>query len=331
MCIAIGKLMGVDVPAESILANCWRNNPDGAGFAFALGGNVFIKKGYMTYDAFKSALDEVGSKYDLKNLGMLFHFRIATHGARDGSMTHPFPLHTDEGALKKLEYTTDYAIIHNGIIDLTSYKASKTNGLSDTALFVQRYLSKLASNPGWFDNKENIELIHDIIDSKMAILSGTGDIKFTEGFKEDNGVFYSNSSYNDNYVKHYVKPYDYSYTPYYSTNYSTKASYDDYKQSKYLQAMSIDRGWIIDGDMGTLYVDDDDLYYAVKNKAGTYDVYERYPIEDENNRYQGYELYFSDYEYIGSGDVYDDKVNPITWKCNTVIYEDQIYSSGDKL
>lgn len=325
MCIAIGKPMGVDVPSESILSNCWRNNPDGAGFAFAIGGNVFIRKGYMTYDAFKSALDEVSNKYDLKKLGMLFHFRIATHGARDGSMTHPFPLHTDEGALKKLDYTTDYAIIHNGIIDLTSYKANKSNGLSDTALFIQKYLSKLASNPGWFDNKENTELIYDMIDSKMAILSGTGEIRFTEGFKEDNGVFYSNSSYDDNYVKRYIKSYhDYPYS--YVAPSGVNSSYDDYSKSKYFSAMSIDKGYVIDGDMGTLYVDEDDLYYAVKNQAGIYDIYERYPVDNDDNKFSGYEFYFSDYEYIGSGEVYDDKVNPITWKCNVVIYEDQIFS-----
>ena len=44
MCIAIGKPIGVDVPNDEILTNCFNNNPDGAGFAFNYNNEVVIKK-----------------------------------------------------------------------------------------------------------------------------------------------------------------------------------------------------------------------------------------------------------------------------------------------
>ena len=45
-------------------------------------------------------------------------------------------------------------------------------------------------------------LVEKLIDSKMAILNAAGDIIMTSGFTEDNGVFYSNSTYKIARVRH---------------------------------------------------------------------------------------------------------------------------------
>ena len=69
----------------------FENNPDGAGFMYAYQGNVFIEKGFMSYEEFKVGLDNLSQKYDISALPLVMHFRIATSGNVDGGTTHPFP------------------------------------------------------------------------------------------------------------------------------------------------------------------------------------------------------------------------------------------------
>ena len=182
----------------------------------------------MTFPRFMDAFNYDNQRYNFKECGMLIHFRIATHGARDATMTHPFPIQYDDGALCKSEYISDYAVIHNGIISLTSDSARKSNGLSDTAVFVKDYLSLIAQNRGWFKRTSNLELIEKLIDSKMAIMNNKGEIISTRGFTEDNGVFYSNTSYKENYYR-YGKMYSKGST----VAYSMYDNYDDYYAAGY--------------------------------------------------------------------------------------------------
>lgn len=198
MCIAIYSLKGTNVPSENILRTCFRNNPDGAGFAFNKDGKVQIVKGFMSFDSFISAFKKYDTKYGFKDRGVLIHFRIATHGGVNVGCCHPFPISSNEKQLKKSLLVSDYAVIHNGIIFLT---AEKKSNLSDTMIFIKNYLTKISSNRGWFYNKKNTELIYELIDSKMAVLNGKGDITATEGFhKDEDGNYYSNTSYKSSYL-----------------------------------------------------------------------------------------------------------------------------------
>lgn len=194
MCIAIYSLRGNDIPTDDILKTCFRNNSDGAGFAFNTDNyGVQIVKGFMDFESFITAFHKYNTEYGFKNRGVLIHFRIATHGKVNGSCCHPFPISSNEKHLKKIKFISPYAAIHNGIITLT---ADKDRCISDTMSFIKEYLSKISSNKGWFYNPKNIELIYELIDSKMAILNGNGDIVATEGFSQGkDGNFYSNDSY----------------------------------------------------------------------------------------------------------------------------------------
>ena len=225
MCIAIAKPIGVDIPNDDILTNCFNNNPDGAGFAFNHNNEVIIRKGYMKLKDFLDAFHKYDKKFNFKNRGVLIHTRITTHGGTNPQMCHPFPINSDEGALKKIEYCSPFAIVHNGIISLTSSEATRKKDMSDTAIFVQKYLTKIAKNKNWFNNKANIELIEELIDSKMAVLNGKGKIIMTSGFTEDNGIFYSNSSYKEN---RYKRVYDWDWYDDYDYNYSNDYGYGDY-------------------------------------------------------------------------------------------------------
>ena len=197
MCIAIAKMKGRDVPSETRLKNCWEENPDGAGFAFNDHGNVRIVKGLMTWETFKETFEKYNKKFNFKERGVLIHFRIETHGGVCPECTHPFPISSDEGALQKTRIVAPYAVVHNGIISLTSAEAHKKEKMSDTMVFVQKYLTKIASFQKWFYNPASYELIYDLVDSKIAILNGRGDIEMTYGFTKDDtdGIYYSNTSY----------------------------------------------------------------------------------------------------------------------------------------
>ena len=202
MCIAITSPVGTDIPNDDILRNCFQNNNNGAGFCFNTDNNqVQIVKGFMDFESFITALHKYDEKYCFKNRGVLIHFRITTHGGTSQSNCHPFPISNNPKHLKKTRFVSNYACVHNGIISLT---ADRKSDLSDTMLFIKDYLSKISGNRGWFHNPKNIELIEMLIDSKMAILNGNGEIISTSGFhKAEDGNYYSNTSYKTSYFSLY--------------------------------------------------------------------------------------------------------------------------------
>lgn len=332
MCIAIAKKIGVELPSEAILKNCFDNNDDGAGFAFAYNGTVYIRKGHMTFDAFMNDLRYCEKRYDLKECGMLMHFRIATHGGVCKEMTHPFPLISDTAALGKPLMACSYAIVHNGIISLTSDVAHKEHGVSDTAVFVRDYLSLIAQNRQWFKRKANIELIEKLIGSKMAILNNRGEIINTSGFVEDNGVLYSNTTYKTARVtrSYYGGEYYGSYGSSYSS-YSSKSS----KDKQYCGScgstplMRCIKGDTVITDSIEEYINSEKncMYYISQDGCVYYRV-------EENVDYDGYEDYasYSDYlasyEFVGMGSFIDRNNKPRSFVCSTTAYNDQFF--GDE-
>ena len=197
MCIAIYSIKNNDIPSKEYLKNCFKSNPDGCGFAFSYKGIVHTYKGYFNFDKFYKKLLECDQRYNLKEQGVILHFRIATHGLVNAANCHPFALTVNERKLKSTFSKSKYSVIHNGICNVTS-TASKKETFSDTALFVRDYLSKIATYDGWFENENTIALIEKLINSKMAILRGDGSIISTSGFhKADDGNYYSNYSYKE--------------------------------------------------------------------------------------------------------------------------------------
>lgn len=197
MCIAIYKLSGIELPSKERLQNCFRANPDGCGFSYAYKGTVYTYKGFFNFDKFYDKLIECDKRYNLKNCGMLLHYRIATHAGINAENCHPFALTSKDSKLTATFTKSKFAIIHNGICSCTSAE-SKKEPLSDTARFVRDYLSKIATYEDWFHNPHTIKLVEQLIGSKMAILSAEGEIIATSGFhKADDGNYYSNYSYKE--------------------------------------------------------------------------------------------------------------------------------------
>lgn len=294
MCIAVFKEKGNKCPSLEILRQCFQSNDDGCGYAYALDGKVHIKKGFMTWQAFADSYNADKKRYNFDKLGVLWHFRVATHGGTNPQNTHPFPISNDTGMLQKPESVSDYAVIHNGIISLTSSTATAEKTTSDTLVFVRDYIWNIAQNRGWFRRESNIDLIYRLAGSKIAILNRFGEIIHTPGFTEDNGVWYSNDTYKSarvryshgygnygSYVGYYGGSnydYDYDYDDYYGRGYRDYRGYNSkntgYSQFHTVPLMKCGVGDTISGDS----VEDvcnswSDIQYAISKEGFLYYIY----------------------------------------------------------
>lgn len=192
MCVIMSKPQGVAFPEESILKNCWDNNPDMGGFMFALNGHVYIQKGYSTWEGFKSALTRVRAKFG-DDIPYVCHFRISTQGY-DTSCCQPFPLSSKMKNLKKSRTESNMGVAHNGILSLTS---DGSRDYSDTMKFITDYLTLIIRGYDWHEDERTVKLIENLIEgSRFAILDKTGFCKLLgKGWIEDKGCWYSNSTY----------------------------------------------------------------------------------------------------------------------------------------
>lgn len=215
MCMIIVKPKGVDFPDKKLFEKAFRNNPDGAGFAYsnslirplsdidvtAKAEYVRIIKGFMDFDSFynnilsfKELYEELykDSPEELINTTFVFHFRKATKGEINPKMTQPFPITHQVDELISTEISTQYAFCHKGTLDLLSSRTKKGRGVSDTYMFVQEYLSLLAMNEEcclerWYNQK----LLENLINDKACILKSNGEFKLFGDFYEHNGLLIS--------------------------------------------------------------------------------------------------------------------------------------------
>ena len=109
-----------------------------------------------------------------------------------------------------MELTTDIGFAHNGIISLTSSDTDiHKYGISDTMVFLEKYVSKIFKLSNRRLQQEVLDLIDDLGKSKFSLINPEGEIFELGFFIEDQatGLSFSNSSY-----KPYVpKVYNYTY------------------------------------------------------------------------------------------------------------------------
>lgn len=195
MCIIAAKPAGVSMPSRETIRTMFENNPDGAGFMFVENNKVHIEKGFMKYKSFAKALDKLENRLDMTKTPLIMHFRITTHGGTSPENCHPFPITDSIGALKKTSSHTDIGVAHNGIISITPRK-----GISDTMEYIASQLAPLKrAMPRFYENRHAMTLIQNAITSKMAFLTKEGKVYTTGDFVEDNGMLYSNHSYQKSY------------------------------------------------------------------------------------------------------------------------------------
>lgn len=178
MCIAIYKPEKVRL-TDQTLQNCWDSNPDGAGFMYVKSKKLIVKKGFMTYEAFRKAYDPV------EKLQTVLHFRIKTHGSVSEDNTHPFLI------------DNNLAVVHNGIISKISCDTNKN--LSDTYHFTEQILIPLRKKyPDFWQDTYMQTLINDYIGySKLILMDNYNNVEIINeaAGNWNSDCWFSNHSY----------------------------------------------------------------------------------------------------------------------------------------
>lgn len=209
MCIIAYKPLDKTVDIKT-LANCFENNSDGCGFMTVQGKQVVGRKGYMKFEEMVQSLAELDfldekQENVIRPAGMVFHFRIGTHGGVGPGVTHPFPIHKEVDVLKQLMWTAPTGIAHNGIISGVDF--DNTKEISDTMAFIRDFISKplLASN---LHDEDLLNFMsHSLKGNKFAIMHATGDVFLLGDWVEStDGISFSNHGYTKR-VKTYVTTY----------------------------------------------------------------------------------------------------------------------------
>jgi hypothetical protein len=195
MCVIASKPIGIEIPSDDMIAKMWQTNPDGAGFMYTLKKRVYIEKGFMNLKEFTNAIAGLEKRLrkhneDIKNIPLVMHFRITTHGGTSAPNTHPFPISPDRTLLTSLDITTELAMAHNGIIN----SVSAFGDLSDTQTYIQDVLSPLHAYDGSFYKNPHMQtLMENTIDgSRLVFLDKFGALTYIGDWKEKDGMYFSN-------------------------------------------------------------------------------------------------------------------------------------------
>ena len=163
---------------------------------------IHIVKGAMDVAEVNTLLQQLPD--DIRQLPMVLHFRLATHGSISPENCHPFPITTDKAVLGLTELECKTAIAHNGIIPSNFVDAKHVrrvwvsgrkqeddeDELSDTGIFVREYLAPMGKA---LHNQVVAKLLGVV--GKIAILDAKRGCTLIGGFTQDNGRFYSNDTY----------------------------------------------------------------------------------------------------------------------------------------
>ena len=235
MCIIIAKEKKVGLPTYSQLFNSFEYNSDGAGFMYVKNGKVVIDKGYMTWKKFYKRYQKLCRKFNnFEGQSLIMHFRIGTSSGNTPQNTHPYPISNKVNDLHKTYTTCDLGMVHNGIIrDYTPI--DKNSNSNDTQEFILKYVSTLYNNyPKFYKNKYIMNGMEDITNSKLAFMDTSGYIYYVGDFITENGVKFSNSSYED-----WKCWYNYGTYP--------LAKYEDDEEEKE-ELMALESNWYVEYD-----------------------------------------------------------------------------------
>lgn len=183
MCIAIYKPAGKELTRD-LLFTCYKNNPDGCGFAY-VNVDYFGKRRLkiykdMTFDGFYKKYERATRLAPYSPF--IIHFRIGTHGEKSLLNCHPFSINNN------------VVFCHNGIIS----GVGTDKRLSDTQLFNQKILKELPKD--WMYNQAIVKLVEDFIGaSKLILLNIDGEHFILNESKGSwvEGCWMSNTSYKE--------------------------------------------------------------------------------------------------------------------------------------
>lgn len=230
MCVIMVKPSGINMPTDTLINDMWDTNDDGAGFMYALKNKVYIEKGFMRKIDFTNAIAGMEKRVkkwgvNPKDLTVIMHFRITTHGGTNQGNTHPFPISSKNSELKKLNGKFDMAMAHNGIIN----SVTATADISDTMQYIRDILHPLyLADKDFLEKDSLVQLIENTMGgSRLAFLKGDGTyytIGHWERSKEHEGLLFSNLNF---------EKWAYSYGAYGYTGWGYDSYDEDYRGRNY--------------------------------------------------------------------------------------------------
>ncbi len=197
------------------------SNPHGFGFAIDTGSGIISER---SMSAKKSIARFLELREQYPNGYAMWHARYATHGVKNELNCHPFRV--DSG-----EYDTYLA--HNGVLDIHIPKDDKR---SDTRIMAEELLPRLGGVSALDD-----DYVYDMISawasgSKVAVMTNDPSAQYkiyiineSLGSWDDNGIWWSNSSYKPIVSTPRTESYSHTYGLYEPSVYDIVVAQEDNK------------------------------------------------------------------------------------------------------
>ena len=187
MCLIIYHPENTNMVSKNLLKRVWKRNDDGAGYSFwdTTAKTWHVRKGFMEWEDFWKSFNENNFS---KSSVWIAHFRISTAGDTDQGNTHPFINCSNYDIMRKLEFSAKNIVFHNGMI------GQGEKNISDTMLHIKHYIYPLFSKITKRTIKKIIQKLCDTSSNRWLLTKGRTLYLFGD-WEEDDGVFYSNTTY----------------------------------------------------------------------------------------------------------------------------------------
>lgn len=188
MCVICIKKKGVRFPSVKEVKAMCDNNPDGF--------SLIVQHGRQKPSIYKS-LDEnkfikfykkVINDWDYRDTSLFIHARIKTHGTMRIENCHGWK---ENGLI----------FAHNGILSITN-----RDDLTDSETYFRDIFSPAYKIGGWDMGEKTINAI--IGSSKFVFMDDSGEIHHYGNYIEDDGLLFSNTSYQPRIVPKWNSRYD---------------------------------------------------------------------------------------------------------------------------
>lgn len=206
MCVICIKKKGIKFPSEKIVKTMCENNPHGFSLVVSNGSTKPWIYKTLKMDTFMDVYRQVLRTYDYKSSSMFIHTRIKTHGSERIENCHGWK-------------ENHLIFAHNGILSIDN-----RGDLTDSETFFRDIFSPAYRLGGWRMGERTINAC--IGASKFVFMDDSGDIKHFGQYIEDEGLLYSNTSYQPRHV-YFFKP-KYGYTSRYGYYQKTNDTAEDW-------------------------------------------------------------------------------------------------------
>ena len=277
MCIIAIKPQGAKLQSEDTLKAMFSHNPNGAGFMYPHNGMVQIRKGFMDYDSFRQALANTITHIG-EDAPIVMHFRITTHGGTCPSNTHPFPLTKKIAEMRATSCSAKVGVVHNGIINIKP----RSEDVSDTMEYIASILAPIyRRNKKFWKTQRILNGVADTINgSRMAFLTGDGEIIRVGTWVQDGEYWYSNDSFKPADTRWIMYGWhdDEDYCKYYDTQYYGNGVTDKYESARlsweknaniWLKLVPLTDDDIVQDEHGNLWCGE---YHAIDSKHRVYEI-----------------------------------------------------------